>query len=189
MRKDFGAKPVTYPQPVYMIGTYDENGNPDVMNAAWGGISNDTEISFCLARTHKTVANLKKNGAFTVSMATEDQLAACDYVGMVSGNKVPDKVSRAGFHVEKSSRVNAPIIAELPVVLECRVKSYDEKNERLVGEIVNMSADESVLTDGRVDPAKLRPLVFDAMNHTYLVAAKTVAGPSPIRKHRGKSNP
>ena len=174
MRKDFGAKPVTYPQPVYMIGTYDENGNPDVMNAAWGGISNDTEISFCLARTHKTVANLKKTGAFTVSMATEAQLAACDYVGMVSAKKVPDKVAKAGFHVEKSSRVNAPIIAELPMVLECKVKSYDEESERLVGEIVNMSADKSVLTDGKVDPAKLRPLVFDAMNHTYLVATKTV---------------
>lgn len=174
MRKDFGAKPLTYPQPVYMIGTYDEQGVPDVMNAAWGGISNDTEISFCLARTHKTVANLKKTGAFTVSMATEDQLAACDYLGLVSGNKVPDKVARAGFHVEKSSRVNAPIIAELPMVLECGVKSYDEENERLVGEILNVSADESILTDGKIDPAKLRPLVLDPVNHTYLVAERAV---------------
>ena len=161
MRKDFGAKPLTYPQPVYMIGTYDEQGNPDVMNAAWGGISNDTEISFCLARTHKTVA-------------TVDQLAACDYLGLVSGNQVPDKVARAGFHTEKSSRVNAPVIAELPMVLECRVKSYDEENERLVGEILNVSADESILTDGKIDPAKLRPLVLDPVNHTYLVAEQAV---------------
>ena len=109
MRKDFGAKPYTYPQPVFIVATYDEAGVADAMNAAWGGISNDTEISFCLARTHKTVANLKKTGAFTVSMATVDQLAACDYLGLVSGNQVPDKVARAGFHTEKSSRVNAPV--------------------------------------------------------------------------------
>jgi len=83
-------------------------------------------------------------------------------------------VARAGFHVEKSSRVNAPIIAELPMVLECRVKSYDEENERLVGEILNVSADESILTDGKIDPAKLRPLVLDPVNHTYLVAERAV---------------
>ena len=174
MRKDFGAKPLTYPQPVYMIGTYDEKGNPDVMNAAWGGISNDTEISFCLARTHKTVANLKKTGAFTVSMATVDQLAACDYLGLVSGNQVPDKVARAGFHTEKSSRVNAPVIAELPMVLECRVKSYDEENERLVGEILNVSADESILTDGKIDPKKLKPISYDPVNNTYLAMGDKV---------------
>ena len=174
MRKDFGAKPLTYPQPVYMIGTYDEQGNPDVMNAAWGGISNDTQITMCLSAGHKTVKNILKRGAFTVSMADEAHVAACDYLGLVSGNQVPDKVARAGFHTEKSSRVNAPVIAELPMVLECRVKSYDEENERLVGEILNVSADESILTDGKIDPAKLRPLVLDPVNHTYLVAEQAV---------------
>ena len=174
MRKNLGAKAYTYPQPVFILAAYGEDGTPNAMNAAWGGISNDTEISFCLARTHKTVANLKKTGAFTVSMATVDQLAACDYLGLVSGNQVPDKVARAGFHTEKSSRVNAPVIAELPMVLECRVKSYDEENERLVGEILNVSADESILTDGKIDPAKLRPLVLDPVNHTYLVAEQAV---------------
>ena len=174
MRKNFGAKAFSYPQPVFIIATYNDDGSADAMNAAWGGISNDQEISFCLARTHKTVANLKATGAFTVSIAVEAQLKACDHVGVVSGNKVPDKVAQAGLTPVKSTLVNAPLFQELPMALECKVLSYDEESERLVGEIVNVSADESVLTDGVIDPAKLRPLVYDPANHTYLVAWETV---------------
>ncbi len=174
MRKDFGAKPYTYPQPVYILGTYDENGKADAMNAAWGGISYDTQISFCLSADHKTVANLKKTGAFTVSIATEAQLAACDYVGIVSGNKEENKMEKAGFHTTKAPNVNAPIIEELPMTLECTVVSYEPETCRLVGEIVNVSADESILTDGKIDPAKLRPIVFDPVNNAYLVASEKV---------------
>ena len=168
MRKNFGAKALSYPQPVLMIATYNEDGTPDVMNAAWGGISDDTEISICMGK-HKTTENLKKRQAFTISMGDEKHMLSCDYVGMVSGRDVPDKFARAGFTAEKSTLVDAPIIKELPICLECKVKSYDEKTCRLVGEIVNVSVDESVLDEnGKVDVAKAAPITFDPFNMAYV---------------------
>lgn len=163
-RVDFGAKPVMYPMPVLIIGTYDEKGVPNAMNAAWGIITDANEISISLG-AHKTTDNLKEIGAFTVSMATEDMVVACDYVGVESALHVPDKFARAGFHATKSEKVNAPLIDELPMALECKVKSFE--NGILVGEIVNVCADESVLTDGKVDPKKLKPIAFDPINNTY----------------------
>ena len=168
MRKNFGSQHWLFPQPVLMIATYNEDGTPDIMNAAWGGISDSDEISISISNTHKTAENLLKRGAFTVSFATADQVAACDYVGLVSGNKVPDKFARAGFHAVKSEFVDAPLVEELPMALECRVRSYDTETDILRGEIVNVCADESILTDGKIDPAKLRPIVFDPVNHDYL---------------------
>lgn len=169
MRKNFGAKPLSYPQPVFIIATYDENGTPDAMNAAWGGISEMNEISLCLSAGHKTVKNLLKTGAFTVSMADVPHVAACDYVGLVSGNKVPDKFQRAGFHATKSAFVKAPLIDELAVALECKVKDYNPDTCILRGEIVNVSADERVLDEnGKVDAAKVAPIVFDPFNNEYL---------------------
>ena len=159
MRKDFGAKPYTYPQPVLMIATYGEDGKPDVMNAAWGGISDDKEISICVSESHKT----------TVSMADVDHMTACDYVGIVSGNKEPDKFAKAGFTAEKSEKVDAPIIKELPICVECKLKSYDKETCRLVGEIVNVSVDERVLDkNGNVDVAKAAPITFDPFNNAYI---------------------
>ena len=168
MRKNFGSQHWLFPQPVLMIATYNEDGTPDIMNAAWGGISDSDEISISISNTHKTAKNLLKRGAFTVSFATADQVAACDYVGLVSGNKVPDKFARTGFHAVKSEFVDAPLVEELPMALECRVRSYDTETDILRGEIVNVCADESILTDGKIDPAKLRPIVFDPVNHDYL---------------------
>lgn len=168
MRKNFGSKHWLFPQPVLMIATYNEDGTPDIMNAAWGGISDSDEISISISNTHKTAENLQKRGAFTVSFATASQVAACDYVGLVSGNKVPDKFARAGFHAVKSEFVDAPLVEELPMALECRVRSYDTETDILRGEIVNVSADETILTDGKIDPAKFRPIVFDPVNHDYL---------------------
>lgn len=168
-RKNFGAKPLTYPQPVFIIATYDEAGVADAMNAAWGGISEGNEISMCLSAGHKTVKNFMKTGAFTVSMADATHMAECDYVGMVSGNTIPDKLVKAGFTVTKSELVNAPIINELAVCLECKVKSYDKESCRLVGEIVNVSVDEAAITDGKVDVAKVQPICFDPFNNTYHV--------------------
>ena len=168
MRKNFGSQHWLFPQPVLMIATYNEDGTPDIMNAAWGGISDSDEISISISNTHKTAKNLLKRGAFTVSFATAEQVAACDYVGLVSGNKVPDKFARAGFHAVKSEFVDAPLVEELPMALECRVRSYDTETDILRGEIVNVSADETILTDGMIDPAKLRPIVFDPVNHDYL---------------------
>lgn len=173
-RKNFGAKSYSFPQPVFIIGTYDENGVADAMNAAWGGISETNEISICLGTEHKTVANLKKTGAFTVSMGDAQHVAACDYVGIVSGNKVTDKMEKARFTVTKSEFVNAPVINELSVCLECKVKSYDEDACRLIGEIVNISVDESVLTDGKVDVEKVQPISFDPFNNAYHVLGQKV---------------
>lgn len=176
MRKNFGAKPYTYPQPVFILAAYGEDGTPGAMNAAWGGISDDNELSLCISAGHKTTKNILAKGAFTVSMATVKYLAACDYVGIVSGNTVPDKFEKAGFHAVKSAFVDAPLIEELPVAVECRLKSYDGNTCRMVGEIVNVSVDESVLDEnGNVDVAKVRPITFDPFNNTY-VALGEVAG-------------
>ena len=170
-RKNFGAKPVMYPQPVLIIATYDENGVPNAMNAAWGITTDYQEITISLGE-HKTTDNLAVRKAFTVSMATEDQVIPCDYVGIESGSKEPDKFAKAGFHATKSEFVDAPLIDELPMALECRVKSFNDGI--LVGEIVNVSADESVLTDGKVDPKKLKPITFDPINNTYIGLGEVV---------------
>ena len=175
MRKNFGVQPAVYPMPVFIIATYDEDGTPDAMNAAWGGISEANEISICISADHKTTKNILIKKAFTVSMATADQVVACDYVGIESGNDVPDKFARAGFHATKSEFVDAPIIDELPMAVECRLISYDPETCRRVGEIVNVNADEKILNDkGQVDPAKLRPITFDTMNNAYLVLGEKV---------------
>ena len=175
MRKNFGAKAMCYPMPVFIIGTYNADGTPNAMNAAWGGISEETEITICVDNTHKTAENLLARKAFTVSMATAKMMAACDYVGIVSGNKEPDKFSKAGFHATKSEFADAPLIDELPMALECEVISYDEETCRLVGRIVNVCADESVLGEnGKVDVAKLQPITYDPMNHHYLVLGEKV---------------
>jgi flavin reductase (DIM6/NTAB) family NADH-FMN oxidoreductase RutF len=163
-RKNFGAKPLMYPQPVLIIGTYDENGVPNAMNAAWGITTDFKEISISLS-DHKTTDNLKVKNAFTVSMATEDQAVACDYVGVVSGRKNPDKFKQANFHATKSEFVDAPLIDELPLALECKVKSFEDGI--LIGEIVNVSADESVLTDGQLDIRKLKPISFNPFDNKY----------------------
>lgn len=170
MRKNFGAKPMCYPMPVYILASYGADGTPNAMNAAWGGISEETEISLCISAEHKTTENILARKAFTVSMATADQLVACDYVGVVSGTKVPDKFARAGFHATKAEFVDAPLIDELPMALECSLISYDPETCRLVGRIVNVCADEAVLGEnGKVDVQKLRPITYDPMNHHYLV--------------------
>lgn len=175
MRKDFGPKTMCYPMPVFIIGTYNEDGTPNAMNAAWGGISEEMEISICVDNSHKTAENLLARKAFTVSMATAQYVAACDYVGIVSGNKEPDKFAKAGFHATGSGFVDAPLIDELPMALECEMISYDPETCRLVGRILNVSVDESVLGEnGKVDVAKLRPITYDSMNHHYLVLGEKV---------------
>lgn len=160
--------------PVFMIGTYDAFGTANLMNAAWGGIAEDKEISICVSDNHKTTRNILMTGAFTVSMATADYVKECDYLGLVSGDDVPNKVEKCGFHATKSEFVNAPLIDELPMAIECEVISYDSKTCRLHGRIVNISADESVLTDGKIDPKKLRPITYDSFNHHYLVLGEVV---------------
>ncbi len=170
-RINFGSKPWVVPMPVLIIGTYDENGVPNAMNAAWGMISDFKEISISLAE-HKTTENFAKTGAFTVSFATEERVVPCDYVGIETATKVPDKFAKAGFHATKSEYVNAPLIDELPVALECVVKSFEDGI--LIGDIVNVSADESVLTDGAVDMNKFKPISYNPITHDYVMMGDVV---------------
>ena len=169
MRKNFGPQTWLYPMPVLIVATYDENGRPDAMNAAWGGIADTNKIGVCIDPSHKTAANLKARKSFTVSVGVAGQAAACDYVGLVSGNDEPDKVEKAGFHTVKSAFVDAPVIEELPLTLECALSSFDDAAGCTVGEIVNISADERILgEDGRIDTLKLDPICFDPVRHVYL---------------------
>lgn len=175
MRKNFGAKPYLYPQPVLIVAAYDENGTPNAMNAAWGGISDVAQITMCLSDGHKTVKNILEKGFFTVSMADVAHMAACDYVGIESGNNVPNKLEKAGFHTSRAEFVDAPLIDELAMALECRLVSYDERTGCMIGEIVNVCADESVLGEnGEIDPGKLEPITFDAVNGVYLKLGEKV---------------
>lgn len=168
MRKNLGAKAILYPMPVLIIGTYDENGKPDAMNAAWGGISEETEISICVDDSHKTADNVVRSGAFTVSVADKKNVVAADYVGIVSGNDEENKIQKCGWTAVKSESVNAPLFEELPFTLECKLKSYDKDTCRLVGEIVNISIDESILGEnGKIDLSKFEPITYDPVGHTY----------------------
>lgn len=169
MRKNFGVKSWLYPMPVFIVAAYDENGVPNAMNAAWGGMHTDNMVGICLSEDHKTTKNILATRAFTVSMATADKVVECDYVGIVSGNKEPNKFARAGFTAVKSEHVNAPLIAELPMAVECELVSYDEQTCYMVGRIVNISVDEKILTaDGKIDVAKMNPITYDPANHDYL---------------------
>ncbi|MBQ9112443.1 MAG: flavin reductase family protein [Clostridia bacterium] len=167
MRKNFGAKTWLYPMPVLIVGTYDENGMPNAMNAAWGGVYDTNQVMVCLADDHKTTDNIRKTGAFTVSFATAKTVVPCDYVGIVSANDVPDKFARAGFHATRSEYVNAPVIDELPMTVECRLIRFNEDGI-CVGEIVNVSADDSIIgDDGKIDAKKLDPICYDGVTHAY----------------------
>lgn len=173
MRKNFGAKPLLYPQPVMIIGTYDENGKANAMNAAWGGIVGMNEIVVDLG-SHKTTDNILKTKAFTVSVADTEHMVACDYVGVVSGNNEPDKMKKAGFTTSKSEFVNAPMINELPLVLECQLKQVID-GSKFIGEIKNVSADESILgEDGEVDLDKFHPITYDTVHYGYYELGKRV---------------
>ena len=172
-RKNFGPNHalMTTPQPCVMIATWNKDHTPDVMMAAWAGQYDFNQIVISLSK-HKTTENIELTGAFTVSFADERTVAESDYFGLVSGNKVPDKVAKVGFTVTPSPNVDAPIINEYPLTLECKVVSWN--GGVLIGEIVNMSADESILTDGKVDLGKLKPIVFDAAANTYRAIGEVV---------------
>ena len=174
MRKNFGAKPYLYPQPVLIVSAYDENGKANAMNAAWGGISESHQVRMCLSNGHKTVKNILTMGAFTISVGTLEKVVECDYLGIVSGNSEPNKMEKAGFTTTRSEFVNAPIINELPLTLECKLISYDKETCQMVGDIVNVSVDESILTDDKIDPEKLQAISYDPVNHYYLKIGEKV---------------
>ncbi len=176
-RKNFSDKAVITPLPAIMIATWDENKNPDVMMAAWGGQCGPKHITFELSK-HKTTDNIRLKKAFTISFATKDDIVQSDYFGIVSGNDVPDKVAKAGFTITPSPNVDAPIINEYKLTLECNVVTFDEDENggaHVVGEIVNMSANESILDEeGNIDLGKLKPVIFDSAKNEYRVVGEKV---------------
>ena len=175
-RTQMGPNIFITPQPALMIGTYDENGNPDVMMAAWGGQCDGNQVCFRLS-PHRTTTNIRQTKEFTLSFATQRDIAQSDYFGIVSANDVPDKIARAGFTVTKSANINAPIINEYPLTLECKVVELMERPEGgcfVIGEIVNTIADPSILTDGKIDLDKLQPVVFDAATVSYRAVGEQV---------------
>lgn len=175
MRKSLGVKTYAFPQPVFIIAAYGTDGKPNCMNAAWGGISGDSKISMCLSPGHKTVKDILETKAFTISMADAAHVTECDYVGVVSGNDEPDKFEKAGFHALRSDNVNAPLIEELPLALECRLESYDENTHCMIGEIVNVSADEKILdAEGNINVSALGVITYDPANHTYIKLGEKV---------------
>ena len=175
--KSFGSKPWILPQPVLIIGTYDKDGKPNAMNAAWGGQWDMHEIIISLG-SHATTDNLKDNSDLTVSFATVDTMVASDYVGIVSGRNVADKMEKTGWTIEKAPNVNAPVFKNLPMTLECRVKQKIDESETgyfLVAEIVNIICDEKYLaTDGNPDVEKMGLITYNPVHHTYIQLGKTV---------------
>ncbi len=170
MKKDLGVLPAVFPMPVLMIATYDENGVVDVMNAAWGSICAPDKIALFISEPHKTTKNIRKIKAFTVALADEKHTAEADYFGIATGNKTPDKFERTGFTAVKSKNVNAPIIDEFPLSLECELAEITETENlhAVVGKIVNVCADEEVIgDDGKVNPEKLNAILFDQFRSGY----------------------
>ena len=175
MRKNLKPKAYIYPLPVLIVCTYDQNGTPNAMNAAWGTVCDTAQVSICLSATHKTVKNLLKTKAFTVGIADAKNVVPADYVGVVSANSVIDKIEKARWTTIKSEFVNAPIIQELPLVLECKLVSYDVESEICIGEVVNVSVDEDILDQkGKVDLTKFKPICYDCDTHGYYTLGEKV---------------
>lgn len=167
MRKDFGAKTWLYPMPVLIVAAYDKEGVPCCMNAAWGGIYDTDLVMVCLSDDHKTTKNIVESGAFTVNIADALHVAEADYVGIVSGNDEPRKMEKAGLTVLPSAHVNAPVICELPMAVECELLKFNEDGI-CIGRIRNVSADESVLgEDGQIEPTLLQAITYDPVHHGY----------------------
>ena len=177
MKKDLGLVQAVYPMPVLMVAAYDENEKVNVMNAAWGQICDEDKIILFIGEGKKTWLNIKASKAFTVALADEAHLDVADFFGIASGNKMDDKFERTGYHAVKSDKVNAPIIEEFPVVMECELLEFlhTDHVDGIVGKIVNVKAEESVLSDnGKVEPEKLHAVMFDTFRSGYYVTGEKV---------------
>ena len=174
MRKSFGSKPWFYPLPVLIIGTYNPDGTADAMNAAWGGLYDTDKVELCLSAGHRTTANIRDRGAFTLSFADAAHVAEADYVGLVSANKEPNKVEKAGLHVLPSETVDAPLFEEFPVALECRLLHFTEDGNA-IGQIVNVCADERVLDSaGSISLERFQPISYEPVHNRYHVLGEAV---------------
>lgn len=165
-----------FPMPVLMIATYNEDGSVNVMNAAWGSMQARGHVVLKLTETHKTVENIKARGAFTVSIADAAHMVEADYFGIESGNDVPDKFERSGMTASKAENVDAPIINEFPLCLECEFIEYQggEYGCGVIGKVVNVTADESVLVNGQLDMSLVNAIAFDTYTHGYYKVTERV---------------
>ena len=177
MRKDLGVVPAVYPMPVLMVAAYDENGVVNVMNAAWGMICDMDKIALFIDEEHKTTQNIRKVKAFSVSIADKEHMDVADFFGIATGNKMPNKFKNTGYKAIKSDKVNAPIIDEFPVCMECELAEIVDTDNMfaVVGKIVNVNVDEKVLSEnGKIDPIKLNALIFDQFQSGYYVSTQKV---------------
>lgn len=177
MTKNLGVQPYLFPMPTYMIGTYNEDDTVDVMMMAWGEICAEDMVALNLEAEHKTVANLETRKAFTLAVPGTDTLRESDFFGIASSNKMADEFERTGLHAVKSERVNAPVITEYPLTLECEVVEMQSQpyGLRVLGKIVNVIADEKVLDDaGKIDAGKLNAFAFDQMQNGYYAIGEKV---------------
>lgn len=177
MSKNLGVKPYLFPMPTYMIGTYNEDDSVDVMMMAWGGICAEDMVALNLEAEHKTVVNLEARKAFTLAVPSKETMRESDFLGIASANKMADKFERTGLHAVKSERVDAPVITEYPLTLECEVVEMQSQpyGLRVLGKIVNVIADEKILDDnGKIDAGKLNAFVFDQMQNGYYAIGEKI---------------
>ncbi len=176
MRKNIKTTEAIFPMPVLMVATYNEDGSVDVMNAAWGTMLSRNQVILNLTETHKTVKNIKERKAFTVSIADSKHVVEADYFGMVSGNDTPNKFNNSGLSVTKSKNIDAPIINEFPICFECEFIEYqaDEYGAGVIGKVVNVTADESVMNGDSVDISKVNAIAFDPYTHGYYKVTERV---------------
>ncbi len=176
MRKDIKTTEAIFPMPVLMVATYNEDGSVNVMNAAWGTMLSRDQVILNLTETHKTVKNMKARKAFTVSIADAAHMVEADYFGVVSGNNTPDKFAKSGLTATKSAHVDAPIINEFPLCMECEFIEYQdgEYGCGVIGKVVNTTADESVMDGDKVNMTKVSAIAFDPYTHGYYKVTERV---------------
>lgn len=176
MRKKLNLTEGIFPMPVLMVATYNDDGSVDVMNAAWGTMQERGNVALNLTETHKTVQNIKKRGAFTVSIADAAHTVEADYFGVVSGNNEPNKFEKSGLSATKSDLVDAPIINEFPLCLECEFIEYQDDTYGIgvIGKVVNVTADESVMVGDKVDMSLVNAIAFDPYTHGYYKVSERV---------------
>lgn len=176
MRKQLNITEGIFPMPVLMVASYNEDGSVNVMNAAWGTMQERGTVALNLTETHKTVQNIKARGAFTVSIADAAHVVEADYFGVTSGNKIPDKLGKAGLTASRAEKVDAPVINEFPLCLECQFIEYQSNDYGcgVIGKVINVTADERVMPDGKLDMSLVNAIAFDPYTHGYYRVAERV---------------
>lgn len=190
MKKNFGSIPGLFPMPVVIVSAYDREGIPNAMTAAWAQVTDMDKIALFVDPDHKTMKNILETKAFTVAIADVEHMAEADFIGILSGNNMPDKLEKSGLHVTKSEFVNAPVIEELPVSMDCELADIIDTDDvyAMVGKIVNLSAEDRVIgEDGKVNPDQIHALIFDQFRNGYYAVGEKVgqawnAGKNLVRK-------